>query len=39
LYRDALRGGLDACDPPDSMDQRRPMVRSGTSNQGAVDIE
>ena len=39
LYRDALGGGLEAGDPPDSVDQRRPMVRSGTSNQRAVDIE
>jgi hypothetical protein len=39
LYRYALGRGLDASDPPDSVNQRRPMVRSGTSYQGAVDIE
>ena len=33
------RWWFQAGDPPDSVDQRRPMVRSGTPNQSAVDIE
>ena len=39
LHGDAFGGGIEPRDPPYTLDQRGPVVRSGAADQSAVDVE